>query len=73
MISTFLTIISFLIFIPFFGISECMQGYIGLNCTEKCPYPTFGERCQGYCSCSNDMCDVTTGCKTLVTGTYYYM
>lgn len=47
--------------------SECMPGYTGtgLNCTTKCPYPTYGDRCQGYCDCSNEMCDVSTGCKGL--------
>uniref|UniRef100_A0A8W8LNF1 Uncharacterized protein n=1 Tax=Magallana gigas TaxID=29159 RepID=A0A8W8LNF1_MAGGI len=45
----------------------CRPGYFGLNCTDKCPYPTYGDRCQGYCDCSNDTCDVSTGCITLTT------
>lgn len=49
-------------------ISECMRGYVGLNCTEHCPYPTYGERCQGHCDCENDTCDVSTGCINLMTG-----
>lgn len=52
---------------------ECIAGYIGLNCTERCPYPSYGDRCQGLCGCSNDTCDVSTGClviTTLKTGTY---
>lgn len=49
-------------------ISVCMPGYIGLNCTTHCPYPSYGERCQGYCNCENDTCDVSTGCKHLMTG-----
>lgn len=50
-----------------FFFSECMPGYTGtgLNCTTKCPYPIYGVRCQGYCDCSNEMCDVSTGCKGL--------
>uniref|UniRef100_K1R8X5 EGF-like domain-containing protein n=1 Tax=Magallana gigas TaxID=29159 RepID=K1R8X5_MAGGI len=46
----------------------CMPGYSGLNCTTRCPYPWYGYRCQGYCDCSNDTCDVSTGCRTLTTG-----
>lgn len=42
---------------------KCMPGYVGLNCTSTCPHPTYGERCQGYCNCSNETCDVSTGCK----------
>ncbi|XP_052690842.1 multiple epidermal growth factor-like domains protein 10 [Crassostrea angulata] len=45
----------------------CMPGYSGLNCTTRCPYPSYGYRCQGYCDCSNDTCDVSTGCRTLTT------
>lgn len=44
-------------------ISVCMPGYIGLNCTTNCPYPSYGERCQGYCDCEYDTCDVSTGCN----------
>lgn len=25
----------------------------------------IGVRCQGFCDCSNEMCDVSTGCKGL--------
>uniref|UniRef100_K1P6M1 Uncharacterized protein n=1 Tax=Magallana gigas TaxID=29159 RepID=K1P6M1_MAGGI len=45
-----------------------MPGYSGLNCTTSCPYPLYGYRCQGYCDCSNDTCDISTGCRTLTTG-----
>lgn len=44
---------------------QCMPGYTGLNCTTRCPYPLYGYRCQGYCDCSNDTCDVSTGCRTI--------
>eukprot|EP00105_Crassostrea_gigas_P038603 XP_019922751.1 PREDICTED: multiple epidermal growth factor-like domains protein 6 [Crassostrea gigas] len=44
---------------------QCMPGYTGLNCSYKCPYPLYGYRCQGYCDCSNDSCDVSTGCRTI--------
>lgn len=46
--------------------SECMQGYHGVNCSIQCPFPTYGIRCQKYCTCSRDLCDVSTGCYTLV-------
>lgn len=45
-----------------------MPGYTGLNCATKCPYPTYGNRCQGHCYCNNDTCDVFTGCISLTTG-----
>lgn len=45
-----------------------MPGYIGQNCSTKCPYPSYGNRCQGYCDCNNDTCDVSTGCRSLTTG-----
>lgn len=53
-----------------------MPGYIGLNCSNKCPYPYYGEKCKERCNCSNDTCDVSTGCRdlttltALTTGTY---
>lgn len=47
---------------------ECIAGYIGLNCTTTCPYPSYGKRCQGYCNCSNETCDVSTGCTIFITG-----
>lgn len=51
-----------------------MPGYSGLNCTTKCPYPLYGYRCQGHCDCSNDMCDVSTGCRTHTTGlTHFFL
>lgn len=53
--------------------SECMPGFTGLNCTTKCPYPTYGVRCQGYCDCSNAMCDVFTGCKGLRIYTFVFV
>lgn len=50
-----------------FVYQECMPGYTGLDCTTTCPYPTYGDGCQGYCDCNNDMCDVSTGCRSLTT------
>ncbi|XP_052690832.1 scavenger receptor class F member 1-like [Crassostrea angulata] len=51
---------------------QCMPGYSGLNCTTRCPYPFYGYRCQGNCDCSNDTCDVSTGCRTITTGQFNY-
>lgn len=66
--------IFFLVVISYFCIPECIPGYIGLKCTLTCPYPSYGERCQGYCDCSSDTCDLSTGCsgpKTQITGTHF--
>lgn len=54
-------------------ILECMPGYVGLNCTTKCPYSTYGERCQGYCYCSNNTCDVSLGCEGLRACTFVFI
>lgn len=45
-----------------------MPGFNGINCTEKCPFPTYGNRCQMLCKCNKDQCDVSTGCSTLSEG-----
>lgn len=42
-----------------------MPGFSGLNCTRKCPFPTYGIRCQKLCKCNKDQCDVSTGCSSL--------
>lgn len=50
-------------------VSKCKPGYTGLNCTRICSYSSYGERCQGYCECSNETCDISTGCRGLNTPT----
>lgn len=50
------------------GFIECMPGYTGLNCSSKCPYPTYGRHCQGLCNCREILCEVSFGCRTLTTG-----
>ena len=47
---------------------ECGPGYVGPNCTIKCPYPTYGDGCQGFCVCDNKTCDISTGCIISTTG-----
>lgn len=49
------------------GCENCKPGYTGLNCTIQCPYPTYGDKCQGVCNCSTEICDMSWGCKTLTT------
>nr|XP_022286422.1 multiple epidermal growth factor-like domains protein 10 isoform X2 [Crassostrea virginica] len=46
---------------------KCTPGYTGLNCTIRCPYPSYGENCQRKCNCSKEDCDVSTGCRTVTT------
>lgn len=45
-----------------------MPGYIGMNCSSKCPYPTYGIKCQEICNCSKEACDLTTGCSAAISG-----
>lgn len=47
-----------------------MSGFSGKNCTQKCPFPTYGIRCQELCKCNKDQCDVSTGCSTLIDGIF---
>ncbi|XP_022290064.1 uncharacterized protein LOC111101755 isoform X2 [Crassostrea virginica] len=47
--------------------TKCIAGRTGPNCSIICPYPTFGDECQGSCNCSKDTCDYSTGCKTMTT------
>ena len=46
----------------------CQPGYHSSNCSELCPYPSYGDRCQGICDCDEISCDVSTGCWTPTTG-----
>ena len=49
---------------------ECKPGYAGPNCSFNCPYPLYGDGCQGECECSKDECDYVTGCKPMSSGTF---
>uniref|UniRef100_A0A8W8JMJ7 Uncharacterized protein n=1 Tax=Magallana gigas TaxID=29159 RepID=A0A8W8JMJ7_MAGGI len=46
---------------------NCKPGYTGPNCTVRCYYPSYGNKCQGICNCSADICDMSWGCRTLTT------
>lgn len=45
-----------------------MPGYIGINCSTACPFPTYGHNCQGFCDCYEDICDLSTGCTQITAG-----
>lgn len=45
-----------------------MPGYVKHNCTETCPYPSYGEGCQKICNCSKNACDLSTGCRGSTSG-----
>lgn len=42
---------------------ECHSGFIGLNCTSKCRYPSYGRACQNECNCNKIACNPSTGCE----------
>lgn len=64
----FLSILTLTMNICLFDNIECLPGYIGMNCSSKCPFPSYGTICQDTCNCSDEQCDVTTGCNTVTTG-----
>lgn len=68
LICIFLSILTLTMNICLFDDIDCLPGYIGMNCSSKCPFPTYGIKCQEICKCSNEQCDVTTGCNTVITG-----
>ncbi|XP_062577449.1 uncharacterized protein LOC134239285, partial [Saccostrea cucullata] len=42
----------------------CLEGYFGLNCSQLCPYPSYGKGCKETCDCSKPFCVPTLGCAT---------
>ncbi|XP_061169152.1 platelet endothelial aggregation receptor 1-like [Saccostrea echinata] len=43
--------------------AQCNPGYFGFNCTEMCPFPVYGIRCERRCKCSVEDCSPATGCS----------
>ena len=41
---------------------DCREGYIGVNCSVGCRYPSYGKQCQYACNCSKEDCNKFTGC-----------
>ena len=44
-------------------VNICPPGYFGSLCRAKCIYPSYGKECKEVCDCSEDLCNVTTGCQ----------
>lgn len=44
---------------------ECSSGYQGPNCSYACRYPSYGNGCQSFCDCVEQLCDHITGCRQL--------
>lgn len=45
-------------------ISDCQIGYYYINCSKPCQYPYYGSKCGQVCSCEEEDCDHTSGCKS---------
>lgn len=41
---------------------DCTPGYLWVNCSKACRYPSYGERCSKTCTCVEHLCNVTIGC-----------
>lgn len=67
-----LNMVQILIFFYFILLSACLSGFSGMNCTKKCPFPTYGHRCQKLCKCNKEQCDVSTGCTLLLDGIFIF-
>ena len=56
------------IHISFALLTECKDGYMGINCSIKCRYPNYGKGCQSLCKCLEEDCDASIGCANLENG-----
>lgn len=43
--------------------TDCLSGYYGSNCSNSCPYPSYGVDCQEECHCQEKVCDHVFGCS----------
>lgn len=44
-------------------LSECSPGFVGWNCTERCPKNYYGRKCWSKCSCDEtQVCHPVCGC-----------
>lgn len=41
---------------------ECAIGFFAKDCKLRCPYPSYGDGCQGNCNCQKTSCDYVFGC-----------
>nr|XP_034337851.1 multiple epidermal growth factor-like domains protein 10 isoform X2 [Crassostrea gigas] len=44
------------------SVQGCEVGFSGPNCSKPCQYPGFGQQCQEECNCTQDTCNIITGC-----------
>ncbi|XP_061177282.1 multiple epidermal growth factor-like domains protein 11, partial [Saccostrea echinata] len=44
-------------------ILDCNLGFSGINCSQKCGYPSYGLKCQGFCKCQKRICNSVNGCS----------
>lgn len=42
---------------------ECEAGYLGPNCSVRCPYRSYGKQCQMVCNCPEASCNFAVGCQ----------
>lgn len=44
-------------------LSECSPGFLGWNCTDRCPENYYGRKCSAKCSCNEtQICHPVCGC-----------
>lgn len=50
--------------------TECLDGYIGENCSSVCPLKRYGANCSKICDCPTPLCHHVYGC-TFTTGKFF--
>lgn len=48
----------------------CKEGFGGIDCKDKCLFPSYGLDCQSTCKCTDKECDHVKGCKGKSTGIF---